>query len=153
MGRPDFYALSVYQRLKGKMTRLLEPVLQGEGLTLLQGYVLLLLDRSGQLTVGALSENTNMGQANASTLCKKLERGGYLIRTRSEKDERIVNLSLTDKGRQALERVEERISQYYGSLERLPAWVGEDIRRGIEAADYAMDYLQNQIVKGEQDQC
>ena len=47
MERPDFYALSVYQRLKGKMTRLLEPVLQGEGLTLLQGYVLLLLDRSG----------------------------------------------------------------------------------------------------------
>ena len=31
MERPDFYALSVYQRLKGKMTRLLEPVLQGGG--------------------------------------------------------------------------------------------------------------------------
>lgn len=144
--------LTVFQRLKGRMARLIDPVVQSQGLTPLQAMVLLLVAR-GDLTVGALSENTNMGQANASTLCKKLERGGYLIRTRSEKDERIVNLSLTDKGRQALERVEERISQYYGSLERLPAWVGEDIRRGIEAADYAMDYLQNQIVKGEQDQC
>ena len=144
--------LTVFQRLKGRMARLIDPVVQSQGLTPLQAMVLLLVAR-GDLTVGALSENTNMGQATASTLCKKLERGGYLIRTRSEKDERIVNLSLTDKGRQALERVEERISQYYGSLERLPAWVGEDIRRGIEAADYAMDYLQNQIVKGEQDQC
>lgn len=144
--------LTVFQRLKGRMARLIDPVVQSQGLTPLQAMVLLLVAQ-GDLTVGALSENTNMGQANASTLCKKLERGGYLIRTRSEKDERIVNLSLTDKGRQALERVEERISQYYGSLERLPAWVGEDIRRGIEAADYAMDYLQNQIVKGEQDQC
>ena len=144
--------LTVFQRLKGRMARLIDPVVQSQGLTPLQAMVLLLVAQ-GNLTVGALSENTNMGQANASTLCKKLERGGYLIRTRSEKDERIVNLSLTDKGRQALERVEERISQYYGSLERLPAWVGEDIRRGIEAADYAMDYLQNQIVKGEQDQC
>lgn len=144
--------LTVFQRLKGRMARLIDPVVQSQGLTPLQAMVLLLVAQ-GDLTVGALSENTNMGQANASTLCKKLERGGYLIRTRSEKDERIVNLSLTDKGRQALERVEERISQYYGSLELLPAWVGEDIRRGIEAADYAMDYLQNQIVKGEQDQC
>ena len=144
--------LTVFQRLKGRMARLIDPVVQSQGLTPLQAMVLLLVAQ-GDLTVGAMSENTNMGQANASTLCKKLERGGYLIRTRSEKDERIVNLSLTDKGRQALERVEERISQYYGSLERLPAWVGEDIRRGIEAADYAMDYLQNQIVKGEQDQC
>ena len=144
--------LTVFQRLKGRMARLIDPVVQSQGLTPLQAMVLLLVAQ-GDLTVGALSENTNMGHANASTLCKKLERGGYLIRTRSEKDERIVNLSLTDKGRQALERVEERISQYYGSLERLPAWVGEDIRRGIEAADYAMDYLQNQIVKGEQDQC
>lgn len=144
--------LTVFQRLKGRVARLIDPVVQSQGLTSLQAMVLLLVAQ-GDLTVGALSENTNMGQANASTLCKKLERGGYLIRTRSEKDERIVNLSLTDKGRQALERVEERISQYYGSLERLPAWVGEDIRRGIEAADYAMDYLQNQIVKGEQDQC
>ncbi len=144
--------LTVFQRLKGRMARLIDPVVQSQGLTPLQAMVLLLVAQ-GDLTVGALSENTNMGQANASTLCKKLERGGYLIRTRSEKDERIVNLSLTDKGRQALERVEERISQYYGSLERLPAWVGEDIRRGIEAADYAMDYLQNQTVKGEQDQC
>ena len=144
--------LTVFQRLKGRMARLIDPVVQSQGLTPLQAMVLLLVAQ-GDLTVGALSENTNMGQANASTLCKKLERSGDLIRTRSEKDERIVNLSLTDKGRQALERVEERISQYYGSLERLPAWVGEDIRRGIEAADYAMDYLQNQIVKGEQDQC
>ena len=37
-------------------------------------------------------------------------------------------------------------------LERLPASVKEDIRRGVEAADYALDYLQDQI-KGEQDQC
>ena len=144
--------LTVFQGLKGRMARLIDPVVQSQGLTPLQAMVLLLVAQ-GDLTVGGLSENTNMGQANAPTLCKKLGRGGYLIRTRSEKDEPIVNLSLTDKGRQALERVEERISQYYGSLELLPAWVGEDIRRGIEAADYAMDYLQNQIVKGEQDQC
>ncbi len=140
--------MEVFQRLKGKMARLIEPLVQSEGLTPLQGYVLLLLEQE-ELTVGALSERTHMGQANTSTLCKKLERGGYLVRTRSDRDERIVTLSLSDRGRQALERIGERLSRYYDMLEQLPHPVKEDIRRGIEAADYAMDYLQNLIVKGE----
>ena len=86
-----------------------------------------------------------MGQANTSTLCKKLERSGYLTRTRGEQDERIVTLALTGDGRQALDRTGARLARYSALLERLPASVKEDIRRGV-------DYLQDQI-KGEQDQC
>lgn len=144
--------MEVFQRLKGKMARLIDPLVQSEGLTPLQGYVLLLLEQ-GELTVGALSERTQMGQANTSTLCKKLERGGYLLRKRSDKDERIVTLSLSGKGQEALERIGARLARYHDLLEQLPGPVKEDIRRGIEAADYAMDYLQNQIVKGEQHPC
>ena len=144
--------METFQRLKGKMARLIDPLVQSEGLTPLQGYVLLLLEQ-GELTVGALSERTNMGQANASTLCKKLERGGYLVRTRSVKDERIVTLSLSERGREALEHIGAGLGRYYDMLEQLPDPVKEDIRRGIDAADYAMDYLQNLIVKGERYPC
>lgn len=104
------------------------------------------------MTISALSERAQMGQANTSTLCKKLERSGYLTRTRGEQDERIVTLALTGDGRQALDRTGARLARYSALLERLPASVKEDIRRGVEAADYALDYLQDQI-KGEQDQC
>ena len=152
MGRPDFYALSVYQRLKGEMTRLLEPVLQGEGLTLLQGYVLLLLDRSGGLTVGALSQETGMSQGNTSNLCKRLERSGYLERARDFRDERVVTLSLTQGGRDTLERIRRRFARYGQLLDQLPQADRDAIQQGVEAAERAMDYLAEQI-KGEQTQC
>ena len=142
MFEQNLATVEVFQRLKGKMTRLLELALQDERLTPLQGYVLMLLAQEETMTISALSERAQMGQANTSTLCKKLERSGYLTRTRGEQDERIVTLALTGDGRQALDRT--------GA--RLPASVKEDIRRGVEAADYALDYLQDQI-KGEQDQC
>ena len=152
MFEQNLATVEVFQRLKGKLTRLLELALQDERLTPLQGYVLMLLAQEETMTISALSERAQMGQANTSTLCKKLERSGYLTRTRGEQDERIVTLALTGDGRQALDRTGARLARYSALLERLPASVKEDIRRGVEAADYALDYLQDQI-KGEQDQC
>lgn len=144
--------LEAFQRFKGKMSQLLDPLVQAEGLTPLQATVLLLAQAQDEITVGTLSEQTHMGQANTSTLCKKLERGGFLVRSRSLRDERIVTLNLTEQGRQTLDRVEGRISHYFELLDRLPPSVGEDIRRGARAVEYAMDYLQSQI-EGEQSQC
>lgn len=150
---PDqgLYVLSVFQRLKGKMTRLIEPVVQAEGLTPLQGYVLMLLSQ-GELTVGALSELTNMGQGNTSSLCKRLERSGHLVRSRNPRDERTVTLSLTQQGQDTLGRIQRRFARYGQALEGLPEAVKEDLRRGVQAADVMMDYLQHQF-EGEQPQC
>ena len=103
MFEQNLATVEVFQRLKGKMTRLLELALQDERLTPLQGYVLMLLAQEETMTISALSERAQMGQANTSTLCKKLERSGYLTRTRGEQDERIVTLALTGDGRQALD--------------------------------------------------
>ena len=69
--------LTVFQTLKTKTARLLEPIVQAEGLTPLQASVLLQLVQK-DAAVGDISEVTCMGQANASSLCKKLEQGGYL---------------------------------------------------------------------------
>ena len=73
--------LAVFQTLKAKTARLVEPIVQAEGLTALQARVLLQLSYH-DATVGDISEITCMGQANASSLCKKLEQEGYLTRSR-----------------------------------------------------------------------
>ena len=86
--------LTVFQTLKTKTARLLEPIVQAEGLTPLQASVLLHLARQ-DAAVGSISEVTCMGQANASSLCKKLEQGGFLTRSRGAADGRVVTLSLT----------------------------------------------------------
>jgi DNA-binding MarR family transcriptional regulator len=54
------------------------------------------------LTVSGLAKAMSVHQSTASNLMDKLEASGYLIRTRSLEDRRVVHLSLTDQGREVL---------------------------------------------------
>ncbi len=143
--------LTVFQTLKTKTARLLEPIVQAEGLTPLQASVLLQLFRQNA-AVGDISEATCMGQANASSLCKKLEQGGFLTRSRGESDGRVVTLSLTPKGRETVERIQRQLDHYLKLLDGLPSGTREGLERGFQAANQMLDYLLEQI-KGDQDPC
>ena len=57
---------------------------------------------------------------NVSNTCKKLERLGFIYRVRQSEDERIVSLSLTEHGRQALENIRERAKKYDPILRTIP---------------------------------
>lgn len=139
-------ALTIFQSLKSKMARLMEPLFAQEGLTPLQGYVLLLL-AEGAATVGQVSSQTRMGQANTSSLCKKLEQAGLLTRTRSLRDGRVVTLELTAKGAAAMERVRQGFARYRALAQQLPEQTQEELARGVRAAEQVLDYLYEQIVE------
>lgn len=143
--------LTVFQTLKSKTARLLEPIVQAEGLTLLQASVLLHLSRQ-DAAVGDISEVTCMGQANASSLCKKLEQGGYLTRSRGAPDGRVVTLSLTPTGQATVKRIQRRLDCYRDLLESLPDCTREELERGFRAAAQMLDYLFEQT-KGDHDPC
>ena len=143
--------LTVFQTLKAKTARLLDPVVQAEGLTPLQACVLLQLS-CRDATVGDITERTRMGQANASSLCKKLEQGGFLTRSRGRPDGRVVTLSLTPKGRETTERIQTRLNHFMELLNALPDHTREELYRGFQAADQMLDYLFEQT-KGEQNLC
>ncbi len=57
---------------------------------------------SPDLTVSGLAKAMTVHQSTASNLMDKLDAGGYILRTRSVEDRRVVHLSLTDKGRDVL---------------------------------------------------
>lgn len=143
--------LAVFQTLKIKTARLLEPVVQAEGLTALQARVLLQLSHK-DATVGDISEATCMGQANASSLCKKLEQEGYLTRRRKCPDRRVVTLSLTPKGREAMARILQKLNRYLELINARPQADQEELIRGLRAIDQTLNYLNEQI-KGEQNPC
>ena len=143
--------LTVFQTLKTKTARLLEPVVQAEGLTPLLASVLRHLAQQ-DAAVGGISEVTCMGQANASSLCKKLEQGGFLTRSRGAADGRVVTLSLTPKGRETVERIQRRLDHYLELLNALPSGTREELARGFQAADQMLDYLIEQT-KGDQNLC
>ena len=143
--------LTVFQTLKTKTARLLDPVVQAEGLTPLQASVLLHLARQ-DAAVGDISEVTCMGQANASSLCKKLEQGGFLTRSRGRADGRVVTLSLTAKGRETAQRIQGRLNHYVEQLNALPDSTREELKRGFQAANQMLDYLFEQN-EGDQNLC
>ena len=143
--------LAVFQTLKVKTTRLLDPIVQAEGLTPLQTRVLLQLS-CRDASLGDISEVTQMGQANASSLCKKLEKSGFLTRRRSCPDRRVVTLSLTPKGREATARILQKMNRYLELINARPKEDQEELIRGLRAIDQTLNYLNEQI-KGDQNPC
>src|SRR5439155_25234515 len=79
-------------------------------LTLEQFQTLRALSASDQLSIGALSTQLRVDMSTMSRNVTVLERNGYLLRTRSAEDARVVHVRLTAKGKRALEslRCDER---------------------------------------------
>ncbi len=149
----DKSLLLTFLALKNKGNRLLSPIPQVVGLTSLQAGVLFYLALSSRnVTVGDVSELTFIDPANASTLCKKLEREGYLTRTRQCPDRRVVTLSLTKKGWEAVSRLQIHIGHYLELIAEAPDQLRENFYQGFAAIDEMLDYLNDQI-KGDHDLC
>jgi DNA-binding MarR family transcriptional regulator len=77
------------------------------GVTGPQLWALKTLERVGPLPVSKLGEELAVHQTSASILVSRLERRGLLKRVRSDKDRRIVLLSLTRAGRAIAARAPE----------------------------------------------
>ncbi|MBS4916470.1 MAG: winged helix-turn-helix transcriptional regulator [Clostridiales bacterium] len=122
------------QLTKTYMEKTMDPVVQSEGLTVLQALVLLGLEQGTVDNVSSLCHATGMGQANASTLCKKMEREGFLLRVRGKEDARVVTLQLADRGRNALSRMKEKFQAYDVVLQTIPPEKFDAVLGGIAAA-------------------
>ena len=83
-----------------KITNAYVPYLKPLGITYTQYLVFLVLwEKDGQ-TVGDICTRLYLDNGTLSPLLKKLESNGYLSRIRNDKDERIVMISLTEKGKE-----------------------------------------------------
>src|SRR5438309_11869461 len=79
-------------------------------LTLEQFQTLRSISASDRLSIGSLSTQLRVDLSTMSRNVTVLERNGYLSRTRSAEDARVVHVRLTAKGKRSLEtlRCEER---------------------------------------------
>jgi MarR family transcriptional regulator, organic hydroperoxide resistance regulator len=86
------------------VTQRYRPLLDELGITFPQYLVLLVLWEHGSATVKELGENLQLDSGTLSPLLKRLEAAGYVERQRRTEDERSVEISLTDSGRELKER-------------------------------------------------
>ena len=119
-------ALRMFQNIRSSMNQIIVPVVQSEGLTGLNGEI---------QNITSICSAIGMGQANASTLCKKLERDGFLLRERSKEDERVVTLRVTEKGVTALQRIHRRFNAADPVLETIPAEKLETVLAGFRETE------------------
>jgi len=80
----------------------------------LQVKILISIRGKGLINVGAVSKLTGIGQANVSTICKKMEKEGFVIRQRDKKDERVVFISITGEG----ERIVDDLFSKNGEIDK-----------------------------------
>ena len=102
-----------------KITGLYTPHLKPLDLTYTQYIVLLVLWEGHEITVGELCRRLYLDSGTISPLLKKLESAGYVVRTRTKEDERVVEIRLTEAGI-ALQEAVKNIPTEVGSCVKLP---------------------------------
>lgn len=110
------------------------PVRRGE-ITPEQYWLLKLLNKRGEMSIGELAEALGLTGSSVTTACKRLEKAGMLRRERQAdgQDERIVLVSLTSQGREQLETwQQERRAALTQMLAPLTISEQEDLQRLIE---------------------
>ena len=93
------------------------------GLKTSQLIVLQALDESPELTVGEITAQVHMAQATVTMIVSRLEKMGYVCRTKGTSDKRKVFVSLTNVGREALAQAPEALHQRFAEkFDPLAVW-------------------------------
>jgi DNA-binding MarR family transcriptional regulator len=90
--------------------------LRKERITFSQYSVLLALSRNGPMQMNKLGEHMLVAPANVTGLVDRMEKKGYVRRTRDEKDRRLYVIEATEKGSRIFASISGRFRQYAGSL-------------------------------------
>ncbi|AFM15934.1 transcriptional regulator [Mycolicibacterium chubuense NBB4] len=105
LGLDDHLCFALYSASRA-MTAAYRPLIAELGLTYPQYLVLLVLRDEGRVSVGHLGERLHLDSGTLSPLLKRLEAGGIVQRERRADDERQVEVSLTDAGRELCDQIE-----------------------------------------------
>jgi DNA-binding MarR family transcriptional regulator len=124
---------------------LYKPILDPLGLTHPQYLVMLALWERSPRTVRSIAGDLHLESATLTPLLKRLERAGYIERTRNPSNERELAIELTERGGALRERAEQVPAAVVERL-GLPLPVLEDIRdrltellRAVDALDSSSD--------------
>lgn len=116
--------------LSRQITALYRPHLDKLKLTYPQYLVLLVLWEHSTITVKRLGELLWLDSGTLTPLLKRMESNGLLKRKRSQTDERLVDIIITDKG---------------AELEKKASKIPDAIRKALETKDIQLVKLREQL--------
>lgn len=93
------------------------------GLTTPQLIVLEIVVAAGRATPKDIATKASVGQATATSLVDKLEARDLVVRTRGERDRRLVWVAATDEGRRVLDAAPDPLQRIFANqFAVLPDW-------------------------------
>lgn len=93
----DQFCFPLYACAKEVVRQYREP-LEDLNLTYTQYLVMMVLWEFGGITESALGKKVHLNSGTLAPLLKRLDKAGYINRVRSDNDERMLYLTLTEKG-------------------------------------------------------
>ena len=102
------------------VTSLYTPYLKPLGLTYTQYIVFLVLWEKDGVPVSEIGEKLMLDNGTLSPLLKKMEQAGYVTRRRSAEDDRVVLITLTEKGRVLQEEAKDIPQNVAGCIDLPP---------------------------------
>ena len=127
--------LATCAQLKNSLKRLMEPLARQQGVNMAQMLLLCGIHSGVIANVNSACRWLDMGQGNTSTLCKRLEEQGFLLRRRSHEDERVVQLSLTAKGRQTVLCINQQLDALSQRLLQVSPQLYQRLQDSVAAAN------------------
>ena len=114
MGRTDYPQLLLEGQLcfplyaaARKVVCAYTPLLKPLGLTYTQYIVMMALWEHGKIKVGDIGRNLYLDCGTLTPLLKKMEENGWIDRCRCKQDERVVYVTVTEKGWELREKVKD----------------------------------------------
>lgn len=106
-------ATFLIHRFNAKLSQACQPVFAAYELDLYSSRILVALTQYGMLSVGALVELMALPQSTISHQLKRLDKIGYIQRTRSRTDNRSVEVRLTPLGQRVAETCNQLSREIY----------------------------------------
>lgn len=107
-----------------------------------QARILMLIDDNGPLSVSEIATALDMADSNASNICSRLEKAGYVVRMRQEDDQRVVKIELTAEAAPIIEESEEKASKFYKEVSALITEKDvEEILTGLAKLNVLIDVI------------
>lgn len=100
------------------------------GLTMPQTMVVGTLAHQGKMKISELSEKVHLSNSTVSGIVDRLEKQGYVVRSRNEEDRRTVYVNVTDKMKELYSGIHEKIIESYEEM--LSSGTPEEMNKIIE---------------------
>ena len=132
MNRSDQIAKEMSQLMPTLLRHMFPYVFANMELPPSQVVALVSIEEQGGCALGQLKKEMHVSAPTVSGIIDRLERHGYVIRRQDEKDRRVINVSLTQKGKGIVQKFRGNIEKRWKHiLSNMPPEVGETVIQTI----------------------